>query len=135
MDSLATPIMMEAMLVDLDHVAVLTNAGEVYTWGKGANVRLGHGDTADRKWVSVMEQSQCEGLLHPGDPFMLLASELLKQEVQKLKEEVTVTTVVNTAPKSSLARGTASFQDANELLKQEVQKLKEEVCLVLYIYF
>ena len=30
------------------HVAVLTLKGEVYTWGKGANGRLGHGDTEDR---------------------------------------------------------------------------------------
>ncbi|RVW74246.1 PH, RCC1 and FYVE domains-containing protein 1 [Vitis vinifera] len=31
------------------HVAVLTSRTEVYTWGKGANGRLGHGDTDDRK--------------------------------------------------------------------------------------
>nr|CAB3486248.1 unnamed protein product [Digitaria exilis] len=37
------------------HVAVLTNAGEVYTWGKGANGRLGHGDVADRKVPTVVE--------------------------------------------------------------------------------
>ncbi|KAJ0945662.1 putative regulator of chromosome condensation 1/beta-lactamase-inhibitor protein II [Helianthus annuus] len=30
------------------HVAVLTSRTEVYTWGKGANGRLGHGDTEDR---------------------------------------------------------------------------------------
>ncbi|RCV14793.1 hypothetical protein SEVIR_3G008200v4 [Setaria viridis] len=77
------------------HVAVLTNAGEVYTWGKGANGRLGHGDIADRKvptlvealrdrsvkrvacgsgftaaicqhkWVSGMEQSQCSACRQP----------------------------------------------------------------------
>ncbi|XP_051139394.1 PH, RCC1 and FYVE domains-containing protein 1-like isoform X2 [Andrographis paniculata] len=73
------------------HVAVLTSKNEVYTWGKGANGRLGHGDTEDRKtpslvealkdrhvkfiacgstyssaiclhrWVSGAEQSQCSG--------------------------------------------------------------------------
>ncbi|KAI5009531.1 hypothetical protein ZWY2020_011668 [Hordeum vulgare] len=37
------------------HVAVLTNAGEVYTWGKGANGRLGHGDIADRKVPTLVE--------------------------------------------------------------------------------
>lgn len=71
------------------HVAVLTSKNEVYTWGKGANGRLGHGDVEDRKtpvlvetlkdrhvkflacgsnyttaiclhkWVSGAEQSQC----------------------------------------------------------------------------
>ncbi|GER47886.1 regulator of chromosome condensation family protein [Striga asiatica] len=71
------------------HVAVLTSKNEVYTWGKGANGRLGHGDLEDRKspmlveglkdrhvksiacgsnytsaicvhkWVSGAEQSQC----------------------------------------------------------------------------
>ncbi|XP_075479100.1 PH, RCC1 and FYVE domains-containing protein 1-like [Primulina tabacum] len=71
------------------HVAVLTSKNEVYTWGKGANGRLGLGDVEDRKtpvlvealkdrhvkflacgsnyttaiclhkWVSGAEQSQC----------------------------------------------------------------------------
>ena len=71
------------------HVAALTSRNEVYTWGKGANGRLGHGDIEDRKtpmpvealkdrhikyiacgsnytaaiclhkWVSGAEQSQC----------------------------------------------------------------------------
>uniref|UniRef100_A0A1J3IEE8 Ultraviolet-B receptor UVR8 n=1 Tax=Noccaea caerulescens TaxID=107243 RepID=A0A1J3IEE8_NOCCA len=71
------------------HVAVLTSRNEVFTWGKGANGRLGHGDVEDRKaptlvdalkerhvkhvacganftsaiclhkWVSGSEQSQC----------------------------------------------------------------------------
>lgn len=71
------------------HVAALTSKNEVYTWGKGANGRLGHGDVEDRKtpvlvealkdrhvkflacgsnyttticlhkWVSGAEQSQC----------------------------------------------------------------------------
>ncbi|CAN6444906.1 unnamed protein product [Victoria cruziana] len=71
------------------HVAVLTSRNEVYTWGKGANGRLGHGDIEDCKtprliealkdrhakhiscgsnftaaiclhrWLSGMEQSQC----------------------------------------------------------------------------
>ncbi|XP_072984660.1 PH, RCC1 and FYVE domains-containing protein 1 [Typha latifolia] len=73
------------------HVAVLTSRSEVYTWGKGANGRLGHGDTDDRnsptlvealkdkqvrsvvcgtnftaaicihKWVSGVDQSMCSG--------------------------------------------------------------------------
>ncbi|KNA20329.1 hypothetical protein SOVF_053390 [Spinacia oleracea] len=73
------------------HVAALTSRTEVYTWGKGANGRLGHGDTDDRnsptlvealkdkqvksiacgtnftaavclhKWVSGVDQSVCSG--------------------------------------------------------------------------
>ncbi|CAL1362119.1 unnamed protein product [Linum trigynum] len=37
------------------HVAVLTSNGEVYTWGKGANGRLGHGDTDDRNAPTLVE--------------------------------------------------------------------------------
>ncbi|CAA6654084.1 unnamed protein product [Spirodela intermedia] len=37
------------------HVAVLTSRTEVYTWGKGANGRLGHGDTNDRSSPSLVE--------------------------------------------------------------------------------
>ncbi|XP_020107092.1 probable E3 ubiquitin-protein ligase HERC2 [Ananas comosus] len=78
------------------HVAVLTTKSEVFTWGRGANGRLGHGDIEDRKtpikvealrdrsvryiacganftvaicqhkWVSGSEQSRC-GLC--GQPF------------------------------------------------------------------
>ncbi|KAL1555204.1 PH, RCC1 and FYVE domains-containing protein 1-like [Salvia divinorum] len=77
------------------HVAVLTSRTEVYTWGKGANGRLGHGDTNDRnfptlvealkdkqvksiacgtnftaaiclhKWVSGVDQSMCSGCRLP----------------------------------------------------------------------
>ncbi|XP_058096545.1 PH, RCC1 and FYVE domains-containing protein 1-like [Magnolia sinica] len=77
------------------HVAVLTSKTEVYTWGKGANGRLGHGDNDDRntptlvealkdkqvksivcgssftaaiclhKWVSSADQSFCSGCHHP----------------------------------------------------------------------
>ncbi|KAJ8628589.1 hypothetical protein MRB53_021912 [Persea americana] len=73
------------------HVAILTSRTEVYTWGKGANGRLGHGDKNDRntptlveslkdkqvksvvcgtnftaaiclhKWVSTSDQSICSG--------------------------------------------------------------------------
>ncbi|GAV60665.1 RCC1 domain-containing protein/FYVE domain-containing protein/BRX domain-containing protein/BRX_N domain-containing protein [Cephalotus follicularis] len=73
------------------HVAVLTSRSEVLTWGRGANGRLGHGDTEDRgsptlvetlkdrhvknmscgsnftssicihKWVSGADQSVCSG--------------------------------------------------------------------------
>lgn len=73
------------------HIAVLTSRTEVYTWGKGANGRLGHGDNDDRntptlvealkdkqvrsvvcgsnftaaiclhKWVSTSDQSICSG--------------------------------------------------------------------------
>ncbi|KAG9128903.1 hypothetical protein Leryth_009629 [Lithospermum erythrorhizon] len=77
------------------HIAVLTSRTEVYTWGKGANGRLGHGDTDDRntpalveslrdkqvksiacganftaaiclhKWVSGVDQSMCSGCRLP----------------------------------------------------------------------
>ncbi|KAK4358914.1 hypothetical protein RND71_021143 [Anisodus tanguticus] len=77
------------------HVAVLTSRTEVYTWGKGENGRLGHGDTDDRnsptlvealkdkqvksiacgtnftaaiclhKWVSGVDQSMCSGCRLP----------------------------------------------------------------------
>ncbi|KAK6925547.1 Brevis radix (BRX) domain [Dillenia turbinata] len=77
------------------HVAVLTSRTEVYTWGKGANGRLGHGDADDRnspslvealkdkqvksiacgtnftaaiclhKWVSGVDQSMCSGCRLP----------------------------------------------------------------------
>ncbi|XP_022973773.1 PH, RCC1 and FYVE domains-containing protein 1-like [Cucurbita maxima] len=77
------------------HVAVLTSRTEVYTWGKGANGRLGHGSTDDRntptlvealkdkqvksiacgtnftaaiclhKWVSGVDQSMCSGCRLP----------------------------------------------------------------------
>ncbi|KAI4308171.1 hypothetical protein L6164_031273 [Bauhinia variegata] len=77
------------------HVAVLTSRTEVYTWGKGANGRLGHGDTDDKnsptlvealkdkqvksiacgtnftaaiclhKWVSGIDQSMCSGCRLP----------------------------------------------------------------------
>ncbi|XP_020879392.1 uncharacterized protein LOC9310014 [Arabidopsis lyrata subsp. lyrata] len=77
------------------HVAVLTSRTEVYTWGKGSNGRLGHGDADDRnsptlveslkdkqvksiacgsnftaavclhKWASGMDQSMCSGCRQP----------------------------------------------------------------------
>ncbi|RZB99556.1 PH, RCC1 and FYVE domains-containing protein 1 isoform B [Glycine soja] len=77
------------------HVAVLTSRTEVFTWGKGANGCLGHGDTNDRntptlvealkdkqvksiacgtnftaaiclhKWVSGVDQSMCSGCRVP----------------------------------------------------------------------
>ncbi|KAG4183437.1 hypothetical protein ERO13_A09G109800v2 [Gossypium hirsutum] len=77
------------------HVAALTSRTEVYTWGKGANGRLGHGDADDRntptllealkdkqvksiacgtnftaaiclhKWVSGIDQSMCSGCRLP----------------------------------------------------------------------
>lgn len=37
------------------HVAVLTSKSEVYTWGKGANGRLGHGDVEDRIVPTLVE--------------------------------------------------------------------------------
>ncbi|XP_050208034.1 PH, RCC1 and FYVE domains-containing protein 1-like [Mercurialis annua] len=37
------------------HVAILTSRNEVYSWGKGANGRLGHGDVEDRKTPALVE--------------------------------------------------------------------------------
>lgn len=37
------------------HVAVLTSRSEVFTWGKGANGRLGHGDIDDRRTPTLVE--------------------------------------------------------------------------------
>ncbi|XP_073270034.1 PH, RCC1 and FYVE domains-containing protein 1-like isoform X1 [Primulina huaijiensis] len=36
------------------HVAVLTSKGEVYTWGKGTNGQLGHGDIDDRNTPTLV---------------------------------------------------------------------------------
>ncbi|KAK3041367.1 hypothetical protein RJ639_002348 [Escallonia herrerae] len=37
------------------HVAVLTSRSELFTWGRGANGRLGHGDTEDRNTPTLVE--------------------------------------------------------------------------------
>lgn len=37
------------------HVAVLTSGSEVFTWGKGENGRLGHGDVEDRNTPTLVE--------------------------------------------------------------------------------
>ncbi|XP_076932679.1 PH, RCC1 and FYVE domains-containing protein 1-like isoform X2 [Bidens hawaiensis] len=37
------------------HVAVLTSRSEIFTWGMGANGRLGHGDYEDRKTPTLVE--------------------------------------------------------------------------------
>ncbi|XWS53809.1 hypothetical protein CRYUN_Cryun10bG0032000 [Craigia yunnanensis] len=37
------------------HVAVLTSRSEVFTWGRGANGRLGHGDLEDRRTPTFIE--------------------------------------------------------------------------------
>ncbi|PUZ61429.1 hypothetical protein GQ55_4G275800 [Panicum hallii var. hallii] len=37
------------------HIAVLTSKAEVYTWGRGANGRLGHGDSVDRNTPTLVE--------------------------------------------------------------------------------
>jgi hypothetical protein len=46
------------------HVAVLTNKSEVFTWGKGANGRLGHGDVEDRKIPTVVESLRDRAIRH-----------------------------------------------------------------------
>ncbi|XP_021760994.1 uncharacterized protein LOC110725839 [Chenopodium quinoa] len=47
--------MVEEIACGAYHVAVLTSRNEVYTWGKGANGRLGHGDIEDRKTPTLIE--------------------------------------------------------------------------------
>ncbi|KAD2393486.1 hypothetical protein E3N88_40463 [Mikania micrantha] len=37
------------------HAAVLTSRSEIYTWGMGANGRLGHGDFEDRRTPTLVE--------------------------------------------------------------------------------
>lgn len=37
------------------HIAVLTSRGEVYTWGKGGNGQLGHGDYDNRERPTLIE--------------------------------------------------------------------------------
>lgn len=46
------------------HVAVLTNKSEVFTWGKGANGRLGHGDVEDRKIPTLVESLRDRAVRH-----------------------------------------------------------------------
>ncbi|CAN8244117.1 unnamed protein product [Cochlearia groenlandica] len=88
-------IFVEEIACGAFHVAVLTTTTEVYTWGKGSNGRLGHGDVDDRnsptlveslkdkqvksiacgsnftaavclhKWASGMDQSMCSGCRQP----------------------------------------------------------------------
>ncbi|XP_072953082.1 PH, RCC1 and FYVE domains-containing protein 1-like isoform X1 [Typha angustifolia] len=48
------------------HIAVLTSKTEVYTWGKGANGRLGHGDNDDRNtptFVEALKDKQVKGIV------------------------------------------------------------------------
>ncbi|KAG8084611.1 hypothetical protein GUJ93_ZPchr0010g9191 [Zizania palustris] len=46
------------------HVAVLTSRNEVFTWGKGANGRLGHGDIEDRKVPTLVEALKDRAVRH-----------------------------------------------------------------------
>lgn len=46
------------------HVAVLTSRSEVFTWGKGANGRLGHGDIEDRKVPTPVEALRDRAVRH-----------------------------------------------------------------------
>ncbi|KAK6929771.1 FYVE zinc finger [Dillenia turbinata] len=45
----------EEIACGANHVAVLTSRSEVFTWGRGANGRLGHGDIEDRKSPTLVE--------------------------------------------------------------------------------
>ncbi|XP_047951695.1 PH, RCC1 and FYVE domains-containing protein 1-like isoform X1 [Salvia hispanica] len=45
----------EQIACGADHVVVLTLRGDVFAWGRGANGRLGHGDTEDRNVPTLVE--------------------------------------------------------------------------------
>ncbi|XP_062180342.1 PH, RCC1 and FYVE domains-containing protein 1-like [Phragmites australis] len=47
--------LVEEISCGASHVAVLTSRSEVYTWGMGANGRLGHGDLNDKKTPTLVE--------------------------------------------------------------------------------
>lgn len=47
--------LVEEIACGASHVAVLTSRSDVYTWGRGSNGRLGHGDTEDRKTPTLVE--------------------------------------------------------------------------------
>uniref|UniRef100_A0A0E0JMX1 FYVE-type domain-containing protein n=1 Tax=Oryza punctata TaxID=4537 RepID=A0A0E0JMX1_ORYPU len=47
--------LVEEISCGASHVTVLTSRSEVYTWGMGANGRLGHGDLKDRKKPCLVE--------------------------------------------------------------------------------
>ncbi|RCV26929.1 hypothetical protein SETIT_5G285000v2 [Setaria italica] len=53
-DKLANELV-EEISCGASHVAVLTSRSEVYTWGMGANGRLGHGDVNDKKAPTIVE--------------------------------------------------------------------------------
>ncbi|KAJ7525724.1 hypothetical protein O6H91_17G063100 [Diphasiastrum complanatum] len=46
------------------HVAALTTKGGIYTWGKGANGRLGHGDMQDRHIPTLVEALKDKQVTH-----------------------------------------------------------------------
>jgi alpha-tubulin suppressor-like RCC1 family protein len=56
-DRLASELV-EEISCGASHVAVLTSRSEVYTWGMGANGRLGHGDLSDKKTPTIVEALQ-----------------------------------------------------------------------------
>ncbi|KAL5222691.1 hypothetical protein ABZP36_027404 [Zizania latifolia] len=47
--------LVEEISCGASHVTVLTSRSEVYTWGMGANGRLGHGDLNDKKTPCLVE--------------------------------------------------------------------------------
>ncbi|KAM0934716.1 putative chromatin regulator PHD family [Dioscorea sansibarensis] len=47
--------LVEEIACGAHHIVVLTSRSEVYTWGKGANGRLGHGDIEDRRTPTLVE--------------------------------------------------------------------------------
>ncbi|KAK6133677.1 hypothetical protein DH2020_032587 [Rehmannia glutinosa] len=52
----------EEIACDSCHVAVLTSKSEVYTWGKGENGQLGHGDCDDQSEPTIVEFLEDKGV-------------------------------------------------------------------------
>lgn len=59
------------------HMAILTEAGEVFTMGTGAQYRLGHGDHGDRKQPALVEFLQGKGVrqMACGDDFTVVLTD------------------------------------------------------------
>ncbi|RWW58600.1 hypothetical protein BHE74_00034514 [Ensete ventricosum] len=137
------------------HVAVLTSRSEVYTWGKGSNGRLGHGDAEDRKTPTLVEalkdrhvKNPLSILRAPQVPSLLQLKDIsftssLSALQTALKPIVTSAPPppVNSKPASPYSRKPSpprtatpvfsksiidSLTRTNELLNQDLQKLQAQ---------
>ncbi|RRT85941.1 hypothetical protein B296_00006414 [Ensete ventricosum] len=137
------------------HVAVLTSRSEVYTWGKGSNGRLGHGDAEDRKTPTLVEalkdrhvKNPLSILRAPQVPSLLQLKDIsftssLSALQTALKPIVTSAPPppVNSKPTSPYSRKPSpprtatpvfsksiidSLTRTNELLNQDLQKLQAQ---------